>query len=57
LIIVAGILLVVLKANPTNSIVSEVHNWAHSLRVHTLVHTPRLLRRRGFAPGQRKTPL
>jgi hypothetical protein len=31
LIIVAGILLVVLKANPTNSIVSEVHSWAHSL--------------------------
>jgi hypothetical protein len=31
LIIVAGILLVVLKANPANSIVSEVHNWAHSL--------------------------
>jgi hypothetical protein len=31
LIIVAGILLVVLKANPTNSIVSEVHDWAHSL--------------------------
>jgi hypothetical protein len=30
-IIVAGILLVVLKANPANSIVSEVHNWAHSL--------------------------
>jgi hypothetical protein len=30
-IIVAGILLVVLKANPTNSIVSEVHSWAHSL--------------------------
>ena len=30
-IIVAGILLVVLKANPTNSIVSEVHDWAHSL--------------------------
>jgi hypothetical protein len=31
LIIVAGILLVVFKANPTNSIVSEVHSWAHSL--------------------------
>jgi hypothetical protein len=31
LIIVAGILLVVLKGNPANSIVSEVHNWAHSL--------------------------
>jgi len=31
LIIVAGILLVVLKANPANSIVSEVHDWAHSL--------------------------
>ena len=31
LIIVAGILLVVLKANPANSIVSEVHGWAHSL--------------------------
>jgi hypothetical protein len=30
-IIVAGILLVVLKANPSNGIVSEVHNWAHSL--------------------------
>ena len=30
-IIVAGILLVVLKANPANSIVSEVHDWAHSL--------------------------
>ena len=30
-IIVAGILLVVLKANPTNSIVSEVHSWAHWL--------------------------
>jgi hypothetical protein len=27
-IIVAGILLVVLKANPANSIVSEVHSWA-----------------------------
>jgi len=31
LIIVAGILLVVLKANPANSIVSEVHDWARSL--------------------------
>ena len=31
LIIVAGILLVVLKANPSNSIVSEVHGWARSL--------------------------
>jgi hypothetical protein len=31
LIIVAGILLVVLKANPGNSIVSEVHDWASSL--------------------------
>ena len=31
LIIVAGILLVVLKANPSNSIVSQVHDWAHSL--------------------------
>ena len=30
-IIVAGILLVVLKANPTNSIVSQVHDWARSL--------------------------
>jgi hypothetical protein len=30
-IIVAGILLVVLKANPANSIVSEVHGWARSL--------------------------
>jgi chromate transport protein ChrA len=30
-IIVAGILLVVLKANPSNSIVSEVHSWARSL--------------------------
>jgi hypothetical protein len=30
-IIVAGILLVVLKANPTNGIVSEVHDWARSL--------------------------
>jgi hypothetical protein len=31
LIIVAGILLVVLKANPTNTIVSDVHGWARSL--------------------------
>jgi hypothetical protein len=31
LILVAGILLVLLKANPTNSIVSEVHGWARSL--------------------------
>jgi hypothetical protein len=31
LIILAGILLVVLKANPANSIVSEVHSWAHWL--------------------------
>jgi hypothetical protein len=31
LIIVAGILLVVLKANPSNSIVSDVHGWARSL--------------------------
>jgi hypothetical protein len=30
-IIVAGILLVVLKANPSNSIVSEVHSWARRL--------------------------
>jgi hypothetical protein len=30
-IIVAGILLVVLKANPSNSIVSQVHDWARSL--------------------------
>jgi hypothetical protein len=30
-IIVAGILLVVLKANPANSIVSDVHGWARSL--------------------------
>ncbi|MGZ6725492.1 MAG: hypothetical protein ACXVHK_31665, partial [Solirubrobacteraceae bacterium] len=29
-IIVAGILLVVLKANPTNSIVSQVHDWART---------------------------
>jgi hypothetical protein len=27
-VICAGILLVVLKANPSNSIVSEVHSWA-----------------------------
>jgi hypothetical protein len=31
LIIAAGILLVVLKANPANSIVSEVHSWARWL--------------------------
>jgi hypothetical protein len=31
LIIVAGILLVLLKANPGNSIVSEVRGWARSL--------------------------
>jgi len=31
LIIVVGMLLVVLKANPTNSIVSDVHSWARSL--------------------------
>jgi uncharacterized protein involved in cysteine biosynthesis len=31
LIIVAGILLVVFKANPANSIVSEVHSWARWL--------------------------
>jgi hypothetical protein len=31
LIIIAGILLVVLKANPTNTIVSDVHSWARSL--------------------------
>ena len=31
LIIVVGILLVVLKANPANSIVSEVHSWARWL--------------------------
>jgi len=30
-IIVAGILLVLLKANPSNSIVSQVHDWARSL--------------------------
>ncbi len=33
LIILAGILLVVLKANPANSIVSEVHSWARWLAV------------------------
>jgi hypothetical protein len=31
LIILAGILLVVLKANPANSVVSELHSWAHWL--------------------------
>ena len=31
LIIVAGILLVLLKANASNSIVSQVHDWARSL--------------------------
>jgi hypothetical protein len=31
LIIVAGIVLVVLKANPANTIVSDVHGWARSL--------------------------
>jgi hypothetical protein len=31
LIIVAGILLVMLKANPTNAIVADVHGWAHWL--------------------------
>jgi hypothetical protein len=31
LVIVAGVLLVVLKANPANSIVSEVHSWARWL--------------------------
>jgi len=31
LIIVVGILLVVLKANPTNSIVSELRDWARWL--------------------------
>ena len=30
-IIVAGILLVLLNANPSNSIVTEVHDWARSL--------------------------
>jgi hypothetical protein len=31
LIIAAGILLVMLKANRTNTIVSDVHGWAHWL--------------------------
>ena len=31
LIIVAGIVLVLLKANPTNSLVSQVHDWARWL--------------------------
>jgi hypothetical protein len=31
LIVVVGILLVVFKANPTNTIVSDVHGWARSL--------------------------
>ncbi len=31
LIVVAGILLVMLKANPTNTIVSDVHGWARWL--------------------------
>lgn len=31
LIIVVGIVLVLLKANPTNSIVSQVHDWARWL--------------------------
>jgi hypothetical protein len=31
LVIIAGILLVVLKANPTNTIVSDVHGWARWL--------------------------
>jgi hypothetical protein len=31
LILVAGILLIVLKANPTNTIVSDVHGWARTL--------------------------
>jgi hypothetical protein len=31
LIVVAGILLVVLKANPGNTIVSDIHGWARSL--------------------------
>jgi hypothetical protein len=31
LIIVAGLLLALLKANPTNSIVSEVHGWGRWL--------------------------
>jgi hypothetical protein len=30
LTIVAGILLVVLKANPTNTVVSDVHSWARA---------------------------
>jgi len=31
LIIVAGVLLAVLNANPANTIVSDVHDWARSL--------------------------
>jgi hypothetical protein len=31
LIIVVGIVLVLLKANPRNSLVSEIHDWARSL--------------------------
>jgi hypothetical protein len=31
LVIVAGILLVILKANASNGVVSEVHSWAHWL--------------------------
>jgi hypothetical protein len=31
LIIVVGILLVLLKADPTNNIVSHIHDWARSL--------------------------
>ena len=31
LILIAGVVLVVLKANPSNSIVSDVHSWARSL--------------------------
>ena len=31
LVIVVGILLVLLQANPTNSIVSNVHDWARAL--------------------------
>ena len=31
LIVVAGIALVLLKANPSNGIVSDVHGWARSL--------------------------
>jgi hypothetical protein len=31
LIIIAGILLILLKANPANSIVQDLHTWAHSL--------------------------